>query len=84
MRAKVQPSLVVYNVKSRMLDQFRAALCAIPILLAALLVGPANAQKSAVLWLQQRIPLPDVKGRIDHLGVDVNGQRLFVAAVENH
>ena len=34
--------------------------------------------------LESRIPLPDVKGRIDHLSVDVNGQRLFVPAVDNH
>ena len=28
--------------------------------------------------------LPNVKGRIDHLAIDVKGQRLFVAAVDNH
>src|SRR5262249_44184870 len=28
--------------------------------------------------------LPKVKGRMDHLSVDVKGQRLFVAAVANH
>ena len=54
------------------------------ILLAALLASPVRAQKSVVLALQKRIPLPQVKGRIDHFGVDVKGQRLFVAAVENH
>ena len=29
------------------------------------------------------IPLPGVKGRIDHFGVDLAGQRLFVAALGN-
>jgi len=36
------------------------------------------------LSLDAHVPLPDVKGRIDHFSVDVRGQRLFVAAVENH
>jgi hypothetical protein len=41
-------------------------------------------QESSVLSLTARIPLPDVKGRIDHMSVDTKGQRLFVAAVDNH
>jgi DNA-binding beta-propeller fold protein YncE len=32
----------------------------------------------------QTIPLPGVDGRIDHLAVDVAGQRLFVAALGNN
>ena len=44
----------------------------------------AVGQEEAVLSLEAHIPLPSVKGRIDHFGVDVTGQRLFVAAVENH
>jgi hypothetical protein len=43
-----------------------------------------NAQESHVLFLETHIPLPNVKGRIDHLRVDLKGQRIFVAAVENH
>ncbi|MGE5376473.1 MAG: YncE family protein [Bacteroidota bacterium] len=34
--------------------------------------------------LIQTIPLPGVEGRIDHLSVDLKGQRLFVAAVGNN
>jgi DNA-binding beta-propeller fold protein YncE len=34
--------------------------------------------------LIQTIPLPGVQGRIDHLAVDVAGQRLFVAALGNN
>jgi DNA-binding beta-propeller fold protein YncE len=33
--------------------------------------------------LVQTIPLSDVEGRIDHLAVDLKGQRLFVAALGN-
>ena len=36
------------------------------------------------LRLVQTIPLPGVQGRIDHLAVDVAGQRLFVAALGNN
>ena len=44
----------------------------------------ALAQEKEVLSLETHVPLLGVKGRIDHFGVDVPGQRLFVAAVENH
>ena len=44
----------------------------------------AVAQQPDVLSLDAHIPLPRVEGRIDHLAVDVQGQRLFVAAVANH
>lgn len=43
----------------------------------------ATAQESSVLSLETHIPLPNVKGRIDHFSVDLKGQRLFLAAVEN-
>lgn len=36
------------------------------------------------LTLVQTIPMPGVEGRIDHLAVDVAGQRLFVAALGNN
>ena len=52
--------------------------------LAALTVGPAFAQEAAPLRLVQTIPLPNVVGRIDHLAVDLKGQRLFVAALGNN
>jgi DNA-binding beta-propeller fold protein YncE len=44
-------------------------------------VGIVNAQP---LKLEQTIPLPGVEGRIDHLTVDLNNQRLFVAALGNN
>ncbi len=46
------------------------------------LAGPAMAQTHP-LRLVQTIPMPGVHGRIDHMDVDVKGQRLFVAGLEN-
>src|SRR6266566_2011539 len=42
-----------------------------------------RGQDHPPLRLIQKIPLPNVKGRIDHLDVDVKGKRLFVAGLEN-
>src|SRR5881628_1246135 len=39
---------------------------------------------TGTLRLVQTIPLPGVEGRIDHLAVDLAGQRLFVAALGNN
>jgi DNA-binding beta-propeller fold protein YncE len=44
----------------------------------------AYSQGSPPLRLVQTIPLTKVEGRIDHMGVDVKGQRLFVAALGNN
>jgi WD40 repeat protein len=41
------------------------------------------AQDNYPLRLVQTIPMPNVKGRIDHMDVDVKGKRLFVAGLEN-
>src|SRR2546429_7612158 len=43
----------------------------------------AYAQDHVPLGLVQTIPMPNVKGRIDHMDVDVKGKRLFVAGLEN-
>jgi DNA-binding beta-propeller fold protein YncE len=37
-----------------------------------------------LLTLDKTISLPGVEGRIDHMAVDVAGQRLFVAALQNN
>src|SRR5258706_10489651 len=42
-----------------------------------------HSQDKPPLKLIQKIPLPNVKGRIDHLDIDVKGKRLFVAGLEN-
>jgi DNA-binding beta-propeller fold protein YncE len=56
--------------------------------LAASLMWPATvmAQTAAVapLVLETKIPLGAVSGRIDHLGIDVKRQRLFVAELGNN
>ncbi len=44
----------------------------------------AMGQASPALKLKTRIPLPHVNGRMDHLGVDIQGQRLFATAFDNH
>ena len=41
-------------------------------------------QTEGPLKLTQTIPLPDVKGRLDHLAVDLSGQRLFLCALGNN
>jgi DNA-binding beta-propeller fold protein YncE len=43
-----------------------------------------RGQGGPPLKLVQRIPMPGVSGRIDHLGVDVKGHRLFVSALGNN
>jgi hypothetical protein len=40
-----------------------------------------SAQEKEALKLVQTIPLPGVTGRLDHMGVDLEKKRLFVAAV---
>jgi len=39
---------------------------------------------SEPLKLEATIPMPDVQGRIDHLSIDLKGQRLLVAALGNN
>src|SRR5215813_15110442 len=42
------------------------------------------AQAVQPLRLEKSVEMPDVQGRIDHLSVDVRGQRLFVSALGNN
>src|ERR1700680_5160034 len=53
-----------------------AGLLAVPLI-------PAHGQDKPALRLVQTIPLPGVKGRLDHMAVDLEKRRLFVAAVSN-
>jgi DNA-binding beta-propeller fold protein YncE len=50
----------------------------------ATLSTQAYPQDHAPLRLVQTIPMPNVKGRMDHLGVDIEGKRLFAAALDNN
>jgi len=54
------------------------------ILSLCLLVGALAQNSTAALTLDKTIPLPNVEGRIDHMAVDVAGQRLFMAALGNN
>jgi len=48
------------------------------------LAGAAQAPKRDALRQVQTIPLSNVEGRIDHMSIDVQGERLFVAALGNN
>lgn len=52
----------------------------LPFLFAALVKAQANEP----LKLEKTIELPNVQGRIDHMSIDVKGQRLFVCALGNN
>jgi YVTN family beta-propeller protein len=49
---------------------------------SSLLVSPGWADETLFL-LERKIPLGEVRGRIDHLAVDLARNRLFVAELEN-
>ncbi|MGE5127301.1 MAG: YncE family protein, partial [Betaproteobacteria bacterium] len=60
----------------------RQGLLAVPLALAGAVVQ-AGSSAEPPLRLERKVELPEVRGRIDHLAVDVRGQRLFVAALGN-
>jgi YVTN family beta-propeller protein len=47
-------------------------------------VGHSQAADPAVLELEDKIPLGNVAGRIDHLAIDLEHRRLFVAELGNN
>src|ERR1700730_3979333 len=63
-------------------------LAACSLAIVADLVTPASAeekqQETPARRLVQPIPLQGVKGRLDHMGVDLEKKRLFVAATGNN
>jgi DNA-binding beta-propeller fold protein YncE len=57
------------------------------VFMTALVLGSATVamgQGATPLKLEQTIELPDVQGRIDHMSIDIAGQRLFVSALGNN
>ena len=50
---------------------------------STLVVSSGEAQQAPLLALERKIPLGEVRGRIDHLAVDLRRNRLFVAELEN-
>jgi hypothetical protein len=59
-------------------------LLAISLISIAGIAIPTSAQEEQALKLVQTIPLPGVTGRLDHMAVDLENKRLFVAAVANN
>ena len=59
--------------------------CLLATFLLATLPKAARSQDSGKesLRLEKTISMPNVKGRLDHIDVDVKGKRLFVAGLEN-
>lgn len=57
----------------------RRVLFAVSLFFAPVLA--IRGQDAAPLKLVQKIPMPNVQDRLDHLGVDVPGKRLFIAAL---
>jgi DNA-binding beta-propeller fold protein YncE len=57
------------------------------VLSAALVLGSAPARaaprEAVMLTFETKIPLGDVRGRIDHLAVDLARRRLFIAELGN-
>ncbi len=56
---------------------------AVPAMILAFACALSGAESSALRQVQT-IPLPNVEGRIDHMSVDLQGQRLFMAALGNN
>jgi YVTN family beta-propeller protein len=61
-------------------EEFGMRLLIIVVTTAVLAWGQTNE----LLHLEKTIELPDVQGRIDHMSIDVKGQRLFVSALGNN
>jgi DNA-binding beta-propeller fold protein YncE len=56
-------------------------------LTAAVIAAPERAltqSNDAALHIEAKIPLGDVRGRIDHMAADIDRQRLFVAELGNN
>ena len=51
--------------------------------LVALIAASGPSAAESPLLLERKIPLGEVRGRIDHLAIDVKRNRLFVAQVED-
>src|SRR2546425_12968209 len=65
------------------MNKFSHIWLAAVVFLIGCATGLANSQVGGKqpLRLVQTIPLPNVKGRIDHMEVDVKGERLFAAGL---
>jgi YVTN family beta-propeller protein len=57
--------------------------CIFAIVVLSMGIATARSQSDSPLRLEKSIPLPGVTGRIDHMTFDLQGKRLFVAALGN-
>jgi len=56
----------------------------LPILIASIVVTTSGAlAQPATLQIEAKVPLGEVRGRIDHMAVDLSRQRVFVAELGN-
>ena len=55
----------------------------LPIITVFILLSQYGHAEDEPLQLLERIPLPGVTGRIDHLAIDTKNKRLFIAALGN-
>lgn len=53
------------------------------LIISAALGCAISLAQTPALRLEREIPLPGVEGRIDHLSADLEGQRVFIAALGN-
>jgi DNA-binding beta-propeller fold protein YncE len=60
-----------------------ACVISVAVAMFAAALPAADMRTSSPLELVQTVPLPGVRGRIDHLAVDADEGRLFVAALGN-
>ena len=65
------------------LRMIAAALAGVVALANAEGQAPAQSADTGPLQLETKIPLGDVRGRIDHMAIDLKRQRLFVAELGN-
>ena len=82
LRIAVFRSVLLKQVTKPMIQTGKARhACGIVLLLLG--VALVHGQASSPLRLEKSIPLPGVKGRIDHMAFDLANKRLFVAALGN-
>jgi len=60
------------------------SVCTILLVILLIVSAPIYAKDAPALKLGQEITLPNVKGRIDHLSIDSQKRRLFIAALGNN
>jgi hypothetical protein len=58
-------------------------LVTVVLVIACAKAGRSHETAAQPLQLLQTISLPNVRGRLDHMDVDVGGQRLFLSGLEN-